>query len=172
MAFGCDPASGVPADTQLVMTIVNHLKSYFNPEDGHALIPDCFNAIDAVSNKVALEQTSCNLGKNLRLLRQDNRIGIKQLIVIIRNPKPKTQESKDQASDATKEKEKVIAAEETKVQKVPKVPDLTYPQEYISEMMPRTVELLQFFKDNLQFEEGEIVYLTEDEVRTLVDLFD
>jgi len=164
MAFGCDPANGVPADTQLVMTIVNHLKSYFTPEDGHVLIPDCFNAIDAVSSKVALEQTSCNLGKNLKLLRQDNRIGIKQLIVIIRNPKPK-----NQGSAATKEEEKGIASEANKGQ-TKKVPDLKYPEDY--KMMPRTKKLLKFFKDNLKFEDEEIIYLTEDEVRTLVDLFD
>jgi hypothetical protein len=39
-------------------------------------------------------------------------------------------------------------------------------------MLPRTEELLKFFKKNLKFEDQEIIYLTEDEVRTLVDLFD
>jgi hypothetical protein len=54
-AFGCDPASGVPANTKLVMTIVDHIKSYFDPEDGQVIVPDCFNAIDAVTSSVALE---------------------------------------------------------------------------------------------------------------------
>lgn len=85
--FGCDPALGVAANTKLVMAMVEHLNSYFDPDDGHAMIPDCFNAIDAMKDEIQLEATSCNLGKNLRLMRQDNRVGLKQLIVIIKNPR-------------------------------------------------------------------------------------
>jgi len=86
MLFGCDPAAGVAANTKLVMDLVEHFKDYFDPEDGAAIVPDCFGVIDAVNKDVALEQTSCNLGKSLKLKRQDNRIGPKQMIVIIKNP--------------------------------------------------------------------------------------
>jgi hypothetical protein len=89
MLFGCDPAAGVAANTQLVMVLVEHFKDFFDPENGAALVPDCFGILDAVSKEVALEQTSCNLGKSLRLKRQDNRIGPKQMVVIIQNPKVK-----------------------------------------------------------------------------------
>lgn len=82
MLFGCDPASGVPADTQLVKVLVQHLRDYFDPEDGSAVMPDCFGLIDAIESEVALESTSCNLGRSLKLKRQDNRIGRKQIIVI------------------------------------------------------------------------------------------
>lgn len=86
MMFGCDPASGVPANTKLVKLIVEHLFDQFNPEDGSALLPDCFGVIDAMEEEVALESTSCNLGRNLLLHRQDNRINCKQIIVIAQNP--------------------------------------------------------------------------------------
>ena len=81
--FGCDPAAGVPASTQLVNLIVEHLNDYFDPMDGSALIPQCFGVIDAIRKDVALESTSCNLGKSLRLQRRDNRVDKKQLIVIV-----------------------------------------------------------------------------------------
>jgi hypothetical protein len=48
MIFGCDPASGVPANTKLVKLIVEHLLEQFDPEDGSALLPDCFGVIDAM----------------------------------------------------------------------------------------------------------------------------
>jgi hypothetical protein len=47
-----------------------------------------------------------------------------------------------------------------------------HPEDYVEKMQPRTTELLEFFKTKLQFEDREIIYLTEDEVRTIVDLFD
>jgi hypothetical protein len=67
----------------MVEMMVDHLSGLFDPEDGHALIPECFGTIDAEEYDVALEQTSCNLGKSLRLVRQDNRISLKQLIVVV-----------------------------------------------------------------------------------------
>jgi hypothetical protein len=69
MLFGCDPASGVPANTKLVKLIVEHLFEQFSPDDGSALLPDCFGVIDAMEEEVALESTSCNLGRNLLLHR-------------------------------------------------------------------------------------------------------
>lgn len=48
MLFGCDPASGVPANTKLVELVVEHLKDYFDPMDGSAMIPQCFGVIDAI----------------------------------------------------------------------------------------------------------------------------
>ena len=99
MLFGCDPAAGVAANTKLVMVLVEHFKDYFDPEDGSALVPDCFGIIDAVNKDVALEQTSCNLGKSLRLKRQDNRIGPKQLIVVIKNPDVSEDTPKDELEE-------------------------------------------------------------------------
>ena len=86
MLFGCNPDFGVPADTKLVKLVVDHLRDYFDPEDGSALLPECFGVIDTFEHDVALESVSCNLGKSLRLLRQDNRISYKQLVVIVKNP--------------------------------------------------------------------------------------
>jgi len=62
------------------------LKDIFHPDDGSAIIPECFGILDAVGSDIALEQTSCNLGKSLKLRRQDNRVGTKMMVVVIKNP--------------------------------------------------------------------------------------
>lgn len=58
-------------------------------------MPDCFGLIDAIESEVALESTSCNLGRSLKLKRQDNRIGRKQIIVITQDKKSTGAEDRD-----------------------------------------------------------------------------
>lgn len=65
MLFGCDPSSGVPANTKLVQLVVDGLMESFDPEDGSAMIPECLGTVDALQAKVALESTSCMSGKSL-----------------------------------------------------------------------------------------------------------
>ena len=54
----------------------------FNPDNGTVLIPECLGTIDSIKEKVNFESTSCNIGRNLKMMRQDNRVGPKHLIVI------------------------------------------------------------------------------------------
>ena len=67
------------------MSFIKHVKSLFDPEDGSVIIPECMGMIDTTKEKVNFESTSCNLGRNLKLSRQDNRIGVKHMIVIYEN---------------------------------------------------------------------------------------
>ena len=70
------------ADTKFVKVFIEHLKGLFSPEDGTLLIPDCLGTIDSIKEEVNFESTSSNLGRTLQLLRQDNRVGTKHLIVL------------------------------------------------------------------------------------------
>lgn len=188
MLFGCDPANGVAANTKLVMVIVQHLMDYFHPDDGSAIIPECFGVIDALKNEVALEQTSCNLGKSLKLRRQDNRVGTKMIVVVIKNPKQteidalKNSQQKAITADDSKnpEDEQQIKTdkeedEEDKKIKVTNVEDISIEYRY-SDLkklaLNRTTKVIEFFKQHMHFTDKEIVYFTEDEARTLVDLLD
>jgi len=92
------------------MLVVEHLNDYFDPTDGSALIPQCFGVIDAVRKEVALETTSCNLGRSLRLQRRDNRVDIKQMIVIVKVVDEKLDMTKVVPTDHLKEQTKLLIA--------------------------------------------------------------
>ena len=81
--FGCNPAEGVAADTKFVEAFIDHIYNLFDPDDGSVMIPECFGMIDVMRHSVNFESTSGHLGRSLLLRRQDNRIGPKQLIVIV-----------------------------------------------------------------------------------------
>lgn len=81
LLFGCKPANGVAADTQFVDLFIKHINGLWNPDDGTVQIPECFSIID-VKSKVNFESTSGHLGRNLTMMRQDNRVGPKMLIVV------------------------------------------------------------------------------------------
>ena len=185
MLFGCDPASGVAANTKLVMVIVQHLMDYFHPDDGSALLPECFGVVDALKNEVALEQTSCNLGKSLKLRRQDNRVGTKMIVVVIKNPRQpeinalenkaiKDDDSKNPEDEPQKKTDKE-EDEEDKKMTVTNLENETVEYRY-SDLkklaLKRTTKVIDFFKQQMHFTDEEIVYFTEDEARTLVDLLD
>ena len=59
----------------------------FDPEDGALLLPECLGNIDTLTNRVNFESTSSNVGRSLKLLRQDVRISSRQIIVIVQNDK-------------------------------------------------------------------------------------
>jgi len=72
------------------------MKDLFDPEDGTLMIPECLGTIDSIKEKVNFESTSSNLGRSLRLYRQNNRVGLKNLIVIqLNNWEPKNKENRD-----------------------------------------------------------------------------
>jgi hypothetical protein len=134
----------VPANTKLVMLVVEHLNDYFDPTDGSALIPQCFGVIDAVRKEVALETTSCNLGRSLRLQRRDNRVDIKQLIVIVKVV--------DEKLDKPDNTESVFI--------------------HTDHLKDQTKLLIAFFKEQLKFRDEEIIYFTEKEIKKLTELLD
>jgi hypothetical protein len=84
--FGCDPAAGVKADTEFIKNIRDHMRGLFDPEDDSLMFPECLGIIDSTKGSDNFESTSCNIGRSLRLQRWNNRVGIKQLIVIKREP--------------------------------------------------------------------------------------
>ena len=57
----------------------------FDPDDGTLMLPECLGSIDTLTNRVNFESTSSNVGRSLKLLRQDVRIKAKQIIVIVQN---------------------------------------------------------------------------------------
>lgn len=85
--FGCNPADGVAANTKFVQLFINHIKNRFEPDTGYVVIPECLGMMDVTSESVNFESTSGHLGRSLRLMRQDNRVGPKQLIVITEDDK-------------------------------------------------------------------------------------
>ena len=84
--FGCNPAEGVKADTEFIKNIRDHMRGLFDPEDDSLMFPECLGIIDSTKGSENFESTSCNIGRSLRLQRWNNRVGIKQLIVIKREP--------------------------------------------------------------------------------------
>lgn len=46
MIFGCDPESGVQADTNLVEVFVNHLYQNFNAKTGSVKIPQILDLVE------------------------------------------------------------------------------------------------------------------------------
>ena len=72
--FGSDPASGAQSDKKFVNAFIKHLNNMFDPEDGSLMIPECLGNIDTITNRVNFESTSSNVGRSLKLMRQDVRI--------------------------------------------------------------------------------------------------
>ena len=123
------------------MVLVEHFNDYFDPEDGSAIVPDCFGVIDAVNKDVTLEQTSCNLGKSLKLRRQDNRIGPKQLIVIVKNPT----DGSNEVEEEVKEVKEIKLNEKKKKFEYPKE---AVPNKFLyDKAMETTKEVIKFFKE-------------------------
>lgn len=82
---------------------IDHISNLFDPDDGTVLIPECFGMIDVMRHSVSFESTSSHLGRSLTLRRQDNRIGPKQLIVIVEEiSKDKKSEPKEKTQLLTK----------------------------------------------------------------------
>ena len=63
LVFGCDPESGVAADTYLIEVFIDHLKMSFSNNDGTLHLPDCIDNIR--SSKAEFESTSNNEGQGL-----------------------------------------------------------------------------------------------------------
>ena len=78
--FGCDPHSGVVADTKFIKDFCEQLLSRFNPKTGSLLFPDCLSISE--QNDVKFEKSTNHLGRLLLLTRQDDKVGAKILIVI------------------------------------------------------------------------------------------
>lgn len=144
MLFGCDPASGVPADTKLVQVLVQHLRDYFDPEDGSARLPDCLGLIDAIESDVALESTSCNLGRALNLKRQDNRVRRKQIIVITQDAKSNEGEVAKVSGQVKKRTQMVIDFFTTKLKFKPN--ELIYFTETEIRSLVKLLDQSQIFK--------------------------
>jgi len=72
--FGSNPATGAQSDKKFVSAFIKHLNTMFDPEDGALMIPECLGSIDTLVNRVNFESTSSNVGRSLKLFRQDVRI--------------------------------------------------------------------------------------------------
>jgi len=63
LVFGCNPESGVAADTNLIEVFIDLLKMSFNNNDGALQLPNCLD--DLKSDKAEFESTSNNEGQGL-----------------------------------------------------------------------------------------------------------
>ena len=46
LLFGCDPSTGVVADTKFIDTFIKHLKNSFESKHGTLRIPECLGYIE------------------------------------------------------------------------------------------------------------------------------
>jgi hypothetical protein len=88
MLFGCDPENGVVADTKFIAEFISHIVSSFDSRTGSVAIPQCLSQIE--QRKVKFESVTDNLGRMLRMTRQDNKVGLKTLIVLIKESAPQS----------------------------------------------------------------------------------
>ena len=154
----------------------------FDPEDGSLMLPECLGNIDTLAGKVNFESTSSNVGKSLRLKRQDVRVGCKQIIVIVQNPG-----SGDEGGEETKEEKDTQARCEDarKLWKNIKGKDIEKREEYktkVGILKKRTQKMIDFFVEDLDFKHRNpkggaeyiesILYFTEQEIRQIVKLLD
>ena len=80
LVFGCNPESGIVADTNLVETFIDHLKMSFSNNDGTLILPECLGQMH--SDKAEFESTSNNEGRGVKLFRQDSKVGLKFIVII------------------------------------------------------------------------------------------
>ena len=86
MLFGCDPENGVEADTKFIQEFIAHIVSSFDAKTGSVAIPACLSQIE--QRKVKFESVTDNLGRMLKMTRQDNKVGLKTLMVLIKADVP------------------------------------------------------------------------------------
>lgn len=86
MLFGCDPAYGVVADTKFIAEFISHIVSSFDSRTGSVAIPQCLGQIE--QRKVKFESVTDNLGRMLHMTRQDNKVGMKSLIILFKGSSP------------------------------------------------------------------------------------
>lgn len=170
--FGSNPATGSQADPKFVTMFLKHLDQMFDPEDGALLLPECLGNIDTLNGTVNFESTSSNVGKGLKLKRQDCRVGAKQIIVIIQNPKL---EGVSTNKDGEEFRENFYnnfntEAGAKKSREVWKTLSKAghRPEPKVGIVSLRTHKVLDFFIEDLGFEESSVIFFTEHEARKLI----
>ena len=86
LLFGCDPEEGVVADTKFIDAFIKHLKRSFDSKTGTLKFPECLGFIE--KKKVSFQSTSNNLGRLLEISRQNDKVGLKHLVVISKDEIP------------------------------------------------------------------------------------
>ena len=140
---------------------IQHLNDAFDPEDDSLILPECLGNIDTLKGKVNFESTSANVGRSLKLKKQTNRVLEKQIIVIVQNdPQVERKEYIDAFKDRTKKDDRFIDFDGFRLVDAKRM------------MKPRTKYMLDFFINDLKFDENSVIYFTENQVLRLVKLLD
>lgn len=146
--FGSNPATGAQSDPEFVHMFIRHLNEAFDPEDDSLMLPECLGNIDTInSGKVSFESTSSNVGRSLKLKKQNNRVLTKQIIVIVQNPDNyEKEEFKNDPTNYIKTSTEEGNFEIVNAKKF---------------MKHRTKLMLDFFIKDLGFSEENVVFFTE-----------
>ena len=74
------------ADTKFIDTFIKHLKRSFEKKTGSLMFPECLGFIE--QKKVNFQSRSNNLGRLLEISRQNDKVGLKHLVVISKDEIP------------------------------------------------------------------------------------
>ena len=80
LLFGCQPATGVLAESKYVKNFINLIIKNFD-ESGSVILPDALSRV--MSSDAPFESVSSNLARKIKLNRQDTVVGHKRLFYAI-----------------------------------------------------------------------------------------